>query len=163
MLLHPPIKEVLLDISSPLYSLPPTSTPSKLGEASFMDQNSQPPFPVNKPMEPTTKRSTKLTKMHTTPKCIPLDLEMRTTRECPHEIEEETEFLGKSLQRSKNEDESAHITSSNTTLLSQRKRQTKGKSDQIVSWVERKSVGEMTIAIDTESKQGKKRLPFYCI
>jgi len=36
------------------------------------------------------------------------------------------QFLGKSLQRSKNEDESAHITSSNTTLLSQRKRQTKG-------------------------------------
>ncbi|KAG2578706.1 hypothetical protein PVAP13_6NG115406 [Panicum virgatum] len=158
MLLHPPIKEVLLDSSSPLYSLPPTSTPSKLGEASFMDQNSQPPFPVNKPMEPTTKRSTKLTKMHTTPRCIPLDLEMRTTRECPHEIEEETEFLGKSLQRSKNEDESAHITSSNTTLLSQRKRQTKGKSDQIVSWVESKSVGEMTIAIDTGKKFKKPKI-----
>ena len=31
--------------------------------------------------------------MHTTPRCIPLDLEMRTTRECPHEIEEETEVI----------------------------------------------------------------------
>jgi hypothetical protein len=93
MLLHPPIKEVLLDSSSPLYSLLPNSTPSKLGEASSMDQNPQPPFPVNKPMEPTTKKSTKLTKMHTTPRCIPLHLEMRATRECLHEIEEETEVI----------------------------------------------------------------------
>ena len=93
MLFHPPIKEVLLDSLSSVHSLLPASIPSKLEEIGSMEQNPQLPFPTSKPMEATTKKSTRFTKMHTTPRCIPSDLAMRATRSSLHEIEEETEVI----------------------------------------------------------------------
>jgi len=60
------------------------------------------------------------------------------------------QLLRKSLQCSKtNEDESTHIASTNTTQFTQCKSQTKGKVDQIVSWAQSKSIGEIKVSIDT--------------
>jgi len=60
------------------------------------------------------------------------------------------QLLRKSLQCSKtNEDESTHIASTNTTQFAQCKSQTKGKVDQIVSWAQSKSIGEIKVSIDT--------------